>query len=700
MAEVDAGYAIEIAASMPEGEATIAELDALTAGMIGAGRDAEFFQDAIKQVSSSLAEARTASTAAAEALGDGNQQYKLLERAANKAAKAAERAARKGEIPPEVQASVVAATAALDKHGAELLQLEQAASAAAAKESELGRVLDNVRKLSSNANRVIGLQAEQLSKVRGAVGALGGPLGTLGGTAGGVAQGFAELSGVMGASKAAALLGVVGVVALTAAVVALTAAAVAGVLALAKWGVGLADAARSADLAREAAEAADTSLVGMRDTISGLADETGQTEAGLRELTRTLREAKVSADDMPAALRAAALAETALGQGGSADFVENIKAGKVAVADLAAETEAAFGGIVAKQMRSLDAQSARLSRNISGLFGGLDIEPALQGMSTLVGLFEEGTIAGDTMKFLFETIFQPIVDQAANAAFAVEAFVLGLLIGMTKIFIAVKPAIKAVTEFFGFEDTALEDTMASITDVGEFLAPVLVGLVAAFAAVAAVVGVVVAAIVAVPVAMLGIPVIIQHVVSAGLDFLMAGFNRVVEFLTGIDLGEVGRNMMQGLAAGITSAGSAIWTAISAPISNAISGVKSMLGIASPSRVFAEIGGFTGEGFAVGVDDAAPAAQEALAAMVEPPDVPPIEAPLSQQDALSGSLGGSGGASAARVPGGAGAGASSPISGNTFVFNGVKDAEDAESRFSEVITRLLEGDALTVGAGAT
>jgi hypothetical protein len=57
---------------------------------------------------------------------------------------------------------------------------------------------------------------------------------------------------------------------------------------------------------------------------------------------------------------------------------------------------------------------------------------------------------------------------------------------------------------------------------------------------------------------------------------------------------------------------------------------------------------------------------------------------------------------ASSPGGAGAGASGSgrslnLSGATFTFNGVKDAETAEARFGEVLMRLLEGDAAQLGA---
>jgi hypothetical protein len=52
--------------------------------------------------------------------------------------------------------------------------------------------------------------------------------------------------------------------------------------------------------------------------------------------------------------------------------------------------------------------------------------------------------------------------------------------------------------------------------------------------------------------------------------------------------------------------------------------------------------------------------------------------------------------------GAGAGGSGSssvdLSGATFNFYGVKDAESSVSAFEEALTRVLEGDAIAVGAG--
>ncbi len=105
----------------------------------------------------------------------------------------------------------------------------------------------------------------------------------------------------------------------------------------------------------------------------------------------------------------------------------------------------------------------------------------------------------------------------------------------------------------------------------------------------------------------------------------------------------------------------------------------MLGIASPSKVFAEIGGYTGEGMAEGVEDSSGGVHSALTSMVEPPAV----------SRASASAGG----------GSAGGGAAPNFDGAIFNFHGVKDAADAADKFGEVLLRILEGDVASLGEAA-
>lgn len=68
-----------------------------------------------------------------------------------------------------------------------------------------------------------------------------------------------------------------------------------------------------------------------------------------------------------------------------------------------------------------------------------------------------------------------------------------------------------------------------------------------------------------------------------------------------DWGEIGLQLLQGLLNGFSNAGNIIWNAIKKVGSSMIDGIKSFFGIHSPSKVFADLGEYLPQGFAVGID---------------------------------------------------------------------------------------------------
>lgn len=66
--------------------------------------------------------------------------------------------------------------------------------------------------------------------------------------------------------------------------------------------------------------------------------------------------------------------------------------------------------------------------------------------------------------------------------------------------------------------------------------------------------------------------------------------------------EMGKNIIQGLIDGILSMASAVAQKAREVVQGAIDAAKSALGVHSPSKVFMEIGQFTGEGLALGMED--------------------------------------------------------------------------------------------------
>jgi hypothetical protein len=128
-------------------------------------------------------------------------------------------------------------------------------------------------------------------------------------------------------------------------------------------------------------------------------------------------------------------------------------------------------------------------------------------------------------------------------------------------------------------------------------------------------------------------------------------------------------------------------AITGAVGSAIDSAKALLGIHSPSTVFASIGDNTVAGFTGAVDDGATEAQSSLANMVSPA--------LAKQEALSGNASSS---SSAAAPAAKSANSNGGLAGATFNFYGLPDAAGALDKFGDMLTAYLEGDAAAI-AGA-
>lgn len=673
---------------MTGADKTIDELDEISDQLVGNARDASTFDKAITDLSNQLTSASKATREANAALSAGESQYAQLERAALQAAKAEEKASKAGFIPSDVHAQAVAAASAVNDYASKLKQLEQAAAGAKTSEDALAKTLKNAQTLAQHvaaqdaeAEKNQREQEAGVKRLKGALPALGGALGQVGGQVAGAIDDFGDLTEVFGESGAAAIVATGGVSLLVVALAALVIGAAAGTLAIAAWAVGLSDSNREADLTAQAFYAVNPAIAAVSDTIDELRAATGETTPQLQALAKQLTAAHVSAQDLPDALKAAAYYESALGQGGAADFVAQINAGKKSVKELSQIAATQLGGVVSQRVMGLGEQSAKLKDEIGGIFGDLNIDPVLKGFEKIVGLFDETTASGKTMKFLFESVFQPIIDQADKAATVVEGFIIGFEIGMVKLYIALKPTIKAISDFLGENDPSLSDTLATVTKVGEELAPVVVSLVAGFTVAATVIGLVVGAAAALAAGILALPFILAAAaVALEVEFLKA-VSAVYDYLSSIDLGQIGEQLIAGLVAGISSGADAVVKSISSVVQGGIDAAKNLLGIHSPSRVFGDIGDDTVAGFTNSVDDGAGEAQTALTSMVSP-DAAAQAAPAAASSA---------GAQAKQA-----AGASLNLAGAVFNFYGVKDAENAEQSFGEMLLRLLEGDVAQLG----
>lgn len=90
-------------------------------------------------------------------------------------------------------------------------------------------------------------------------------------------------------------------------------------------------------------------------------------------------------------------------------------------------------------------------------------------------------------------------------------------------------------------------------------------------------------------------------VRNALQFVTTLKNKVVETFEGIDLFQIGKDIIQGLINGIGSLASSVGDVVEKLVNKIPKVIREVLNINSPSRVTTELGEFTGEGIAVGLD---------------------------------------------------------------------------------------------------
>ena len=545
-----------------------------------------------------------------QALKGAMDSYRDLEKAALQSGKALDRAtASVGAVREKMQKAMDAGDVS------KFWKLAPALEKAAAKERDLAEAATKAKQaLAAQERAVTGLASEfsrlksvkvpgpgpDTIKTADGLSKLKGPLGAAGGRAkefGEAWQGLTEQLGVSGAMFAVA----------TVAAIALAAALVAGVVKVASWAIGLADARRETALTVEALYGMTDAANGIQGSFVGITRDTGVASDRLMAMTRELKKAGVQASEVPAALRALAQQESALGDSsGTSALIEDLKSGKKSVAELGKEMQTQFGGLALKRAMGLDAQMTTLKVNVADLFGGSNIEGFLSGLQRLIKLLDSSTESGKAIKAIFDSFLGPL-GGTERIFITIERFLLGMIASALRLGIA----IKKVASWLGFDTSSLEG-LVDAADAGKVA---LFTLLIPFAPIIVAIGVVVAAVYMLTAAW-------QSLTSAGETIASAitgAWEKVSTFFAGLDLGQIGADMITGLANGITKNAAKVVQAITGAVGAAIAQAKALRAIRAPSKVVEAIGGQAAAGFVGGVDGGAADAQQSMAEMVSAPE---------------------------------------------------------------------------------
>lgn len=139
---------------------------------------------------------------------------------------------------------------------------------------------------------------------------------------------------------------------------------------------------------------------------------------------------------------------------------------------------------------------------------------------------------------------------------------------------------------------------------------------------------------------------IRNIFGTVRSVISSIWDNVMAFFKGINLTQIGKDIIQGLINGIGSMASAVWEKVKAIADSVKDTLKNALDINSPSRVTRSIGGYTGEGLVLGMEDMvsrikSAATKMAKAAIPSIPDtftgqkINSLIKPLIQGNSLSG-----------------------------------------------------------------
>jgi hypothetical protein len=240
---------------------------------------------------------------------------------------------------------------------------------------------------------------------------------------------------------------------------------------------------------------------------------------------------------------------------------------------------------------------------------GPAVRPFMQAVKELFGQFSKGGGAINALKPIVTAVLTTLFSWATKGVQAITSIVkaftgAGKAGGMFSGVVSVMKGVFTILMTIGKAVAAPLMTVASLFKLIFSNALVLNGLKTIFTVIAAFIGSIIVGIGLLVGAIAFLGSMIASAIAAVVGLAASGVAAAVGFI-------------DGLIDGITGGAGGVIGAITNLASSAVGAFKAALGIASPSKVMAEMGGHTATGFAEGVDDGADKAQGAMDKMVTP-----------------------------------------------------------------------------------
>jgi len=336
--------------------------------------------------------------------------------------------------------------------------------------------------------------------------------------------------------------------------------------------------------------------------------------------TMQLEKAGVRGKNMAPALQAVAMAASGFGK----EQADRTLAWSASLAltggnvqRLADRVKSQIGGVVSKQMLSLEVQQRKLAESQQALFSGIDIKPYLLAKKGLADLVSQSTNSGAVMKRVLSGIAGPFIGITTAVLRGAKIMFQELIIFALK-----------------FENKWLDFRLAikgGGRDLGKIFANI--GKLVASAWLDAAVGLAKFAFnfaVWAVKTMFRVSLVVQkafwefgpQLIKIVPGLIYGVFEALYQAWATTEWKALGVSLVDGLIDGVKSMGDALWQALKELAASAVTGFKTTLFIQSPSKVFADLGAQIPAGVTVGVKAGTPAAQSSVEDMITPPATAP------------------------------------------------------------------------------
>jgi len=355
-------------------------------------------------------------------------------------------------------------------------------------------------------------------------------------------------------------------------------------------------------------------LPGKADDIMNAIDRVSASVSISREkvtgYAEQLFRAGVRGNTLADALEGTAIKASALGDSagsGFAGFAADLAIAGGSVKNLTNDIKNRFGGIVQRQMSSLEVQQRKQKENWASLFRGLNVEPVLDAMKRLRDILNINTASGQALKSLFTSMLKPMFAAAETGIVFMRRFFKQMIIGALQLKLAWQDVRYWFAKTFGKSQTQSAGDLLDKIQLGKWTVYLLA---AAFSYLAIMVGSTVIGAFTSFVMFLTTAVIValwEGVVAAASfaiailgvtwPFLLAavalaafavGLMYLYDLWNEIDWTALGTGLWESIVKGLRSGWAKVKSVFADLADEAANAFRSALGIATPAKVFAEL----------------------------------------------------------------------------------------------------------------